>query len=160
MSAADDDLSPMFNAHIEGWNAAMGLRFVRVTADEVVAEWTVGPQHLQPYGLVHGGVYSGVVETVASVGAAVYGLAHGLSVVGLDNHTSFLRGVREGTLRVTARPLSRGRRTQVWEADVTDASGRVAASGRVRLLCLEAGAQVAGETVAVKSGGPGEAPAR
>lgn len=147
-----DDLSPTLNAHLDGWNAAMGLRFVRATADEVIAECTVGPQHLQPYGLVHGGVYAGLIETVTSVGAALWGMAQGLSVVGLDNHTSFLRAVREGTLRVTATPLVRGRRTQVWEAAVTDAGGRVAASGRVRLLCLEAGAQVAGEVVAVKAG--------
>jgi len=150
MTTPDDDLGPMLNANLDGWNAAMGLRFVRATADEVVAEWTVGPQHLQPYGLVHGGVYAGVIETVTSVGAAVYGLAQGLSVVGLDNHTSFLRAVREGTLRVSAKPLVRGRRTQVWEANVTDSAGRVAATGRVRLLCLEAGASVAGEVVAIQ----------
>jgi len=108
MSPSNDDLSPTLDAHLDGWNAAMGLRFVRATADEVIAECTVGPQHLQPYGLVHGGVYSGVIETVASVGAAVYGMTHGLSVVGLDNHTSCLRAVREGRLRVTAKPLVRG----------------------------------------------------
>jgi uncharacterized protein (TIGR00369 family) len=95
-------------------------------------------------------VYSGVIETVASVGAAVYGLARGLSVVGLDNHTSFLHAAREGTLTATARPLTRGRRTQVWEATITDPTGRAVATGRVRLLCLEQGARVAGETVAVK----------
>lgn len=145
-----DDLAPTLNERNDGWNAAMGLRFVRATADEVIAEWTVGPHHLQPYGLVHGGVYSGVIETVASVGAAVYGLARGLSVVGLDNHTSFLHAAREGTLRATAKPLTRGRRTQVWEATITDPTGRTVATGRVRLLCLEQGARVAGETVAVK----------
>ncbi len=104
-------------------------------------------QHLQPHGIVHGGVYAGLVETVASVGAALNVMAHGLTAVGLENHTSFLRAVREGTLRATARPLTRGRRTQVWEATVTDSAGRVAATGRVRLLCLEAGADLAGEKV-------------
>ena len=53
-------------------------------------------------------------------------------------------------LRVTARPLTRGRRTQVWEGTVTDEAHRVVATGRVRLICLEAGAAVAGETVQLK----------
>lgn len=149
---ASPDLAEYLNENIQGWNKAMGLRLVRATADEVVAEWTVGEHHLQPYGLVHGGVYAGVIETVCSVGAAAWGLPRGLSVVGLDNHTSFLHAAREGKLTVTAKPVTRGRRTHVWDATVTDATGRINATGRVRLLCLEQGARVAGEAVAVKDG--------
>jgi len=74
----------------------------------------------------------------------------GQSVVGLENHTSFLHAVREGLLRATALPLMRGRRTQVWEATITDSTGRTVASGRVRLLSLAPDSSIAGETVAVK----------
>jgi uncharacterized protein (TIGR00369 family) len=111
----------------------------------------IGPHHHQPYGIVHGGVHSGLIEAITSVGAALAALARGQSVVGLENHTSFLNAVRKGKLLATARPLMRGRRTQVWEATVTDAEGRSVATGRVRFLSLEAGASLAGETVAVKS---------
>lgn len=144
------DLSATLNATLDGWNAAMGLRFVRATADEVTAELQIGPTHRQPYGLVHGGVYAGIIETVTSVGAALFAMSRGQSVVGLENSTSFLHAAREGMLRVTARPLSRGRKTQVWEGTVTDETQRVVATGRVRLICLEAGAAVAGETVRLK----------
>lgn len=147
-----EDFAEMLNATRDGWNTAMGLHFVSATKDEVVAELVIGPSHLQPYGIVHGGVHAGVIETVASVGAALHAMALGRSVVGLENHTSFLHAVREGTLRVTARPLTRGKRTQVWEGTVTDATGRVAATGRVRLLALEAEASLAGQTVDVKPG--------
>ncbi len=153
--AALDALAAL-NGLLGGWNTAMGVRFVQATLDEVVLEITVGPVHRQPYGIVHGGVYSGLIETAASTGAALNAMAHGQSVVGLDNSTSFLHAVREGTLRATARPLARGRRTQVWETAVTDASGRLVASGRVRLICLEAGAAVAGETVKVVPGAPSQ----
>jgi len=145
-----EDFTEMLNGSLDGWNTAMGLRFVSATADEVVAELVIGPSHRQPYGIVHGGVHAGIIETVASVGAALHALPLGRSVVGLENHTSFLHAVREGTLRVTVRPLSRGKRTQVWEGTVTDANGRVAATGRVRLLALEAEAPLAGQTVDVK----------
>lgn len=146
-----EDFAEMLNGSLDGWNTAMGLRFVSANKDEVVAELVIGPSHLQPYGIVHGGVHAGIIETVASVGAALHALPLGRSVVGLENHTSFLHAVREGTLRVTARPLTRGKRTQVWEGTVTDATGRVAATGRVRLLALEADAALAGQTVDVKA---------
>jgi uncharacterized protein (TIGR00369 family) len=145
---ADD--AEMLNAMIGGWNQLMGLRFVRASADEVVAEVVIEPRHQQPYGIVHGGVYASMIETVASSGAALAARRNGASVVGLENHTTFLHAAREGILRVTARPLSRGRRSQVWEATVADEAGRAIATGRVRLICLEAGAAIAGETVAVK----------
>lgn len=145
-----EDFTEMLNGSLDGWNQAMGLRFVSATADEVVAELVIGPAHRQPYGIVHGGVHAGIIETVASVGAALHAMPLGRSVVGLENHTSFLHAVRDGTLRVTARPLTRGKRTQVWEGTVTDANGRMAATGRVRLLALEAEAALAGQTVDVK----------
>jgi 1,4-dihydroxy-2-naphthoyl-CoA hydrolase len=146
----DGNYAQALNARKSGWGAAMGIRFVRATAEEVVAELEIGPLHHQAYGIVHGGVHSGLIETVASVGAALTALPGGQSVVGLENHTSFLNAVREGLLRATARPLMRGRRTQVWEAAITDADGRTIASGQVRFLALEGGTSLAGETVHIK----------
>ncbi len=143
----DEDLVSELNAVRDGWNVAMGVRFMRASADEVVVEWDVAPQHLQPYGIVHGGVHAGVIETIASVGAAIYARPRGQVVVGLENHTSFLHAVREGVLHATARPLTRGRRTQVWEGTVADSTGRTVATGRVRLICLEAETALAGTKV-------------
>jgi uncharacterized protein (TIGR00369 family) len=139
------NVAEILNAQPEGWNQAMGLSFVKATADEVVAEWEIGPQHLQAYGIVHGGVHCGVVETCCSVGAAIWGLQHDLRVAGLENHTSFLRALRDGVrLRATATPVSRGRRTQVWDCVIRDEQGREVASGRVRLICMPADTKLAG----------------
>jgi uncharacterized protein (TIGR00369 family) len=149
-AASDENLADVLNASLDGWNRAMGIRFVVATGDEVIAELEVGPQHLQPYGLVHGGVYAGMIETVTSVGAALHGLRRDQGAVGLENSTSFLHAVRAGVLRATARPLQRGRRSQVWQADITDDKGVVAATGRVRLLALERDASVAGEAVTLR----------
>jgi 1,4-dihydroxy-2-naphthoyl-CoA hydrolase len=146
----DGNFATALNASSNGWSTAMGIRFVRATADEVTAELEIGYAHRQPYGIVHGGVHSGLIETIASVGAALAALPRGQSVVGLENHTSFLQAVREGVLRAAARPLTRGRRTQVWEATVTDGDGRTVATGRVRFLALEPGAALAGEAVKVR----------
>jgi uncharacterized protein (TIGR00369 family) len=89
---------------------------------------------------------------VASVGAALNAMAEGRHAVGLENHTSFLRAVRGGKLTVTARPVAKGRRSQVWEGEVRDDKGRLAATGRVRLMILEGDEALAGEKVAIGGG--------
>ena len=144
---SESNVAQVINENRGGWNEAMGLMFVVATKDEIVAELTIGPQHLQPYGIVHGGVYAGIIETACSTGAALFALANGSAVVGLENATSFLHATRTGKLRVTAKPLTRGRRTQVWEATVHNDDGKAAAAGRVRLLCLEPGSTLAGTRV-------------
>jgi len=132
----------------EGWLQAMGVTVTHATQDEVRCELTIGTQHLQGYGIVHGGVHCGVIESLASIGAALYALPRGQTVVGLENNTSFVRAVRAGTnLHAVATPITRGRRTQVWGASVLDEQEQIVATGRVRLLCLEADQQLAGEQV-------------
>ena len=138
------------NAVRGGWPETMGITITKATADEVKAELTVGPQHLQPYGVVHGGVHSGLIETLASVGAALFALPRGQSVVGLENSTSFVRAVRAGAkLHAVATPITRGRTTQIWEASIFDQDDRIVATGRVRLLCLDQDRPLAGEQVTV-----------
>ena len=133
----------------DGWARAMGLKLVRATRDEVAAEMRILPCHLQAYGIVHGGVYAGIIESLASIGAAIHAMTEGKSAVGLENHTSFLRATREGTLHAVATPLSRGRRSPVWECAIRDDNQRLVATGRVRMLVLDAGAEIAGEKAVV-----------
>jgi uncharacterized protein (TIGR00369 family) len=140
---AELDLAQRMNQDGGGFGRVMGIRFLRADAEEVVAELDVGEQHQQIHGIVHGGVYSGLIETACSVGAMA-ALAGGGQAVGLENHTSFLRAVRGGRLSVRARPIAVGRTTQAWEADVTDDLGRRVATGRVRLFCLPSDASLAG----------------
>lgn len=120
-----------------GWAEAMGLEFQKITEEEVVVEWTVGAQHLQPFGIVHGGVHCGVIETICSVGAGVHAAKRGQNVVGVENHTSFVRAVRQGRLRATAKPIHVGQRAQLWEATILDESERIVATGSVRLFSID-----------------------
>ena len=131
-----EDFAAMVNAMPNGWVRAMGIVVTRATSDEVTCEWTVEEKHHQAYGIVHGGVHAGVIETLASIGAALVALPRGQRVVGLENNTSFIRAVRAGKLTATAHPVTRGRSSQVWEAWIRDESGALVAQGRVRLLCI------------------------
>lgn len=140
----------LVNANPGGFNRVMGVRVVSASEGEVVAELAISEIHLQPYGIVHGGVYAALVETCCSLGAALVGLGRGQTVVGLENSTSLIHGAREGRLVARARPLSTGRRSQVWACEIRDDGGRLAAEGRLRLLCLEGGAEIAGREVKVE----------
>jgi 1,4-dihydroxy-2-naphthoyl-CoA hydrolase len=143
-----EDFAKRMNELPEGWLQAMGVTITRATQDEVRAELTVGSEHLQGYGIVHGGVHCGLIESLASIGAALVALPRNQSVVGLENNTSFVRAVRAGAkLHAVSTPITRGRRTQVWEARVLDDQDRLVATGRVRLLCIEQDQELAGEQV-------------
>src|SRR5207247_9214426 len=142
------DLAKRRNELPEGWLQAMGITITRATQDEVRAELTVGPEHLQGYGIVHGGVHCGLIESLASIGAALVALPRNQSVVGLENNTSFVRAVRAGAkLHAVSTPITRGRRTQVCEARVLDDRQRLVATGRGRLLCLDQQQELAGDQV-------------
>lgn len=133
------NLLDLMNNQRDGWSSAMGLRYTSVSDELVEAEWTIAAQHLQPHGIVHGGVHCGVIESLCSIGAGVAAATRGHkgTVVGLDNHTSFIRSVRAGvTLKARATPITRGRTTQLWEATITDPEGAIVATGRVRLLAV------------------------
>ena len=62
----------------------------------------------------------------------------GKVVVGVENHTSFIRPVREGRLTARAVPVHTGRRAQLWECNICDAAGRLVATGRLRVMCVDA----------------------
>lgn len=126
----------MVNA-LPGWVKEMGIVILTATADEVSCEWEVSERHHQGYGIVHGGVHCGVIETLASIGAAVVAHPRGQRVVGLENSTSFIRAVRSGKLHALARPVTRGRASQVWEVWIRDEQEQLVAQGRVRLLCVD-----------------------
>jgi 1,4-dihydroxy-2-naphthoyl-CoA hydrolase len=125
-----------------GFADLIGLEMDEIGPDRVTATVAVTADLLQPYGIVHGGVYCTVVETLASVGAAVW-LGDRGQVVGVANHTDFLRATRTGTLHGIATPIHRGRSSQLWLVELSDDQGRPVARGQVRLTNLDNVADVA-----------------
>lgn len=128
----------MLASDVGAFVAHLGVDFTELNAERVVATWTARPELHQPHGVVHGGVHCSVVETLASVGGAVW-LGERGHVVGVNNNTDFYRAVREGLLTSTATPLHQGRSQQVWVVETVDADGRLVARGQVRLQNLAAG---------------------
>jgi uncharacterized protein (TIGR00369 family) len=117
----------------------LGLKFTEITPDGVHAELEVTPALHQPMGIVHGGVYCSVIESIASTSAYVWLAEHGGgNVVGVNNNTDFLRAISSGTVYAVSEPIHRGRRQQLWLVIIRDEKDRVVARGQVRLQNLEA----------------------
>ena len=113
----------------------LGLEFTETSGERMVATWSVRPDLHQPFGILHGGVHCSVVETLASVGGALW-LGDQGHVVGVNNSTDFLRATRDGVLTSTATPIHRGRSQQLWLVETVDADDRLVARGQVRLQNL------------------------
>lgn len=119
----------------KGFDSLLGLKYLEVTPDGGRAVLEIQEQLLQPWGIVHGGVYCSIIEGLASVSGAVW-LAEkgsGGTVVGVNNNTDFLRAIRSGTVTAVSTPIHRGRRQQLWLIEITDQDDRVVARGQVRL---------------------------
>jgi 1,4-dihydroxy-2-naphthoyl-CoA hydrolase len=132
-----DDFTPadLERLFTQGYTGPLGLAIDEVSPDRLVCHWSVQPTQWQPYGLTHGGVYCTVVETVASIAGTLWLGADG-QVVGVSNHTDFLRAVREGDLTATGTPIHRGRSQQLWLVEIRDDRDRLVARGQVRLQNL------------------------
>ena len=143
----------VFNNAPTGWVRETGMFLVEATADRVVATVELSERHHQGYGIVHGGVYCSIVETLASIGAAVHAARYGSAVAGLENSTSFIRSVRDGKVTATATPITRGRRSQLWQVDVVlDSDGKLVATGKVRLHVFSPDDLIAGEKPELRRG--------
>ncbi|MGA5465467.1 PaaI family thioesterase [Mycobacterium sp. NPDC050041] len=121
----------------EGFDTELGLTYLEMTPDGGRAQLTITEKLLQPWGIVHGGVYCAVIESLASVSAHVWLSENGGgTVVGVNNNTDFLRALRSGTVTAVSTPIHRGRRQQLWLITITDETDRTIARGQVRLQNL------------------------
>jgi len=117
----------------QGLEGVLGLEFTELTDEVVRAEVPVRAELKQPYGLIHGGVYAAIAESLASWGTAAGVMPEGKIAVGLSNSTSFLRRVTEGTITAVATCKHRGRTTWVWDVEATDDAGRLCAMTRMTI---------------------------
>jgi 1,4-dihydroxy-2-naphthoyl-CoA hydrolase len=114
-----------------GFDRLYGLEIVSIDDEEVRARVAVRDELLQPAGLVHGGVFASMAESMASMATWLAVHEEGKSAMGQSNQTSFLRPILSGTIHATARRRHRGRTTWVWEVDITDDDGRLCALVRM-----------------------------
>lgn len=112
-------------------DGTLGFELVEASEDGARGRFEVTDAVRQPMGIVHGGAYAAMAETLASAATYVQVQPDGNIAVGQSNHTSFLRPVSSGTVHAEARRRHRGRTSWVWDVDFTDDEGRLCAISRV-----------------------------
>ena len=110
------------------WNtglfAYLGIEFVEVTPDRVVARLKVSDKLMTVGGTIHGGTLMAFADSIGAAGT-VANLAEGQRTATLESKTNFIAGCREGTVQAEAKPIHKGKRTHVWETRITDESGKL-----------------------------------
>lgn len=136
-----EDLVNQINDAVAGFDRLYGLRLISVAEQEARACVRVQDELKQPYGLVHGGLYASIAESLASLATAVAVAKDDCLAVGLSNSTSFLRPMTEGTVHATATRLHAGRTTWIWDVHCRDDAGRLCAVTRMTIAVRPASAQ-------------------
>ena len=109
---------------MKGFDARYGLEILSLVEEEATARVAVRDDVKQPAGLVHGGVYAAIAESLTAA-ATTQAVGDAMVARGISSQTSFLRPILQGTIHATARRRHRGRTTWVWEVDITDDEERL-----------------------------------
>lgn len=121
--------------------ALLDIEFEERGPTRVVGSIAADERHHQPWGLVHGGLYTTAIESFATTGAYEAVKDQGQIAVGVTNVTDFLRPHRSGRLAVVAMPIQQGRTQQLWQVEIRRPEDqKLVARGQVRLQNIEAGA--------------------
>ncbi|HTX30000.1 MAG TPA: PaaI family thioesterase [Solirubrobacteraceae bacterium] len=115
----------------DGFDRLYGLELLDLDPDRARARVRVRDELKQPFGLVHGGVFAAIAESLASIATGVAVREENRIAMGLSNQTSFLRPITEGTIHAAAVAKHRGRTTWVWEVEMTDDAGRLCVLSRM-----------------------------
>ncbi|HEY7932538.1 MAG TPA: PaaI family thioesterase, partial [Solirubrobacteraceae bacterium] len=115
------------NEVLHGFDRLYGLQLLDCSEERVRAQVPVREDLKQPAGLIHGGVYASIAESMTSLATGMAVLEQGQTAMGLANSTSFLRPITAGTVHAEAQRLHRGRTTWVWDVRFTDDEDRLCA---------------------------------
>jgi 1,4-dihydroxy-2-naphthoyl-CoA hydrolase len=117
----------------ETLDSHLGFEYFDIKEDSARGRFPVTNRVRQPYGLVHGGVYAALAESIASIATVLAVQADGNIAVGLSNATNFIRPATDGNVNAVATRRHRGRTTWIWDVDMTDDEGRLCATTRVTM---------------------------
>lgn len=112
-------------------DATLGFELIELAEDRAAGRVQVDDRLKQPLGMVHGGVFSALAESLASAATHRAVVAQGLAALGMSNFTTFFRPVTDGSVHAEATRVHRGRTTWVWDVRLSDDTGRVCAASRV-----------------------------
>ncbi|RYY99664.1 MAG: hotdog fold thioesterase [Comamonadaceae bacterium] len=123
------------HSHAETAIVTLGIEFTEVGDDFIRGRVPVDGRTRQPFGILHGGVSVVLAETLGSCGAH-YSIPDGQRAVGLDINANHIKAAFSGWVTGTARPVHRGRTTQVWQIDLHNDAGELTCVSRITMAIL------------------------
>lgn len=129
-------IEELTRSHVGTVGQHLGLEFLEIGDDYIVGRVPVDGRTVQPYGILHGGVSVVLAETLGSCGAH-YSVPESERTVGLDVNANHLRAASKGWVTGTARPVHRGRSTQVWQIELRDDEGQLTCVSRLTMAVLQ-----------------------
>ncbi|MGG5887846.1 hotdog fold thioesterase [Falsiroseomonas sp. HC035] len=140
MSLWKRDWTPdQINARMAETTAGLlSIAITRIEADALHATMPVDTRHVQPFGLLHGGVSVVLSETIGSV-ACMMTLGEAHRAVGIEINANHMAGVKQGdTVTAICRPMHTGARTQVWQTEIRRGDGKLACVSRLTCAVVDA----------------------
>jgi 1,4-dihydroxy-2-naphthoyl-CoA hydrolase len=116
-----------------GFAEGIGTEWIDLDPENARARIAVEARHLQPFGIVHGGVYATLAESICSAATNNAVSEDNLVAMGQANDTTFLRPIGEGHVNAVARARHRGRTTWIWDVEMSDDDGRICALSRMTI---------------------------
>jgi 1,4-dihydroxy-2-naphthoyl-CoA hydrolase len=116
--------------HFDG---LIGTEWLSDDPDDARVRLSIRDELRQPFGLLHGGVMSTLVESVCSRATAGAVYEDGMAAMGQSIDVSFIRPVTEGGVEVRAKARHRGRTTWIWEAEILNDEGKLCALARMTI---------------------------
>lgn len=130
-------IEKLTRSHLDTAVATLGVEFLEIGDDFIRARVPVNERTRQPFGILHGGVSVVLAETLGSCGAH-YSAPVGERCVGLDINANHIKATTSGWVTGIARPVHRGRSTQVWQIDMTNDAGELTCVSRITMAVLSA----------------------
>jgi uncharacterized protein (TIGR00369 family) len=115
----------------DGLGDLIGLEYVESGPEEVRVRLEVTDDIRQPFGIVHGGVFGALAESVCSAATWLAVQKEGMAAMGQSNASTFIRPITEGYVNATARPRHRGSTTWIWDVEIADDDDRLCALVRM-----------------------------
>lgn len=127
----------LLNTGKKNMGEALGINFIKISRDEMIATMPVNENTIQPFGILHGGASVALAETLASIGAWLNVKDDNKKAVGLEINANHIRPVADGKMVTgTAMPIHVGSKTQVWEIRIVNEKGQLVSISRCTLAIV------------------------
>jgi 1,4-dihydroxy-2-naphthoyl-CoA hydrolase len=115
----------------------LGIQFTEITETSICGTMPIDHRTIQPAGVVHGGAYMALAETLGSAGSMLSIDPKLFNVLGLEMKGNYLRTAKSGKVHGKATPVHAGKTTQLWNVDMWDDDGNLLATCRITNIILK-----------------------